>query len=264
MACVRETPTNGGFFSTQSPTSKFEPLTAWMPAVEIGTVDFLMEIRNVVGLWEGKPGVEFASVKTEEPDAPAAISAGSFESSNGFHHFQEAFSTTDKMFVRFGLVHKNSATGTNLGSAEVKLTVASKSCGELLGANTVVVNPGITTGKTAYFPVTGWYPAVGLSKAMAAFVVMGNAVASSLDYRLAVRQANDKTAPYQWFDLESGWTTAPATGEGNSARNSTEVGFGSPTPAMNAVQWVQFGLAVKPQTTDCRAIVHAAVGVTHT
>ena len=72
----------------------------WQASTGVGSLDLTADVRNLV-LGSGaavslKPAVQLAQVRTDRPDAGAAITAGSVITESGATHFRETLSAASR------------------------------------------------------------------------------------------------------------------------------------------------------------------------
>ncbi|MCA9491987.1 MAG: hypothetical protein KC621_18770 [Myxococcales bacterium] len=231
--------------------------TGWVLVHGMAAVDAQIDLRNIVGNFQGKPCYQTAAVLPEYPDSPTVFSAGSYANSAGKTMWRETLSLTGKFWIRFGIAASNSS-GVSLGSADTQLLVTYARCAEQVGLTTITVNPGMISGTdTNVYEVGAWRPTIGFSEMMGALVVMNN-VSTYLETMLVCRTAQDTRAPNDWQTCETGWDNPSA---GNSVRNTGALS--APAGAnMTTNLLVQFGLAVRKKSGAAgnpSATVHVAV-----
>ncbi|MFT7541117.1 MAG: hypothetical protein ACI9K5_002083 [Gammaproteobacteria bacterium] len=262
--CVRAMAHVAKTVASTSTDAYFVPVTGWVSAVGIDGVRYGVTIRNPVNNVAVLPGAQLASVRTSKPSAPVEVQSGSYVTSGDVPtSFDDVpSSATSSLFIRFGVWVKQSTSSANVSQCDVELDVALLFSGEILGAHTVEVVPGIPNNQVMYYPLTDWFPASGASDAVAGFVVM-DCASSSLGYKLACRTSIDKNAPNSWEELE---TSFDFPGTGNDERNTGQKSLGSLSPSVDNVQWIQFGVAVKStsSTATVRAMIHGACGLVQT
>lgn len=242
--------------------TRYTWMTEWMLCHGITVGDVMLNIRNVVANWQGKPCYQTAAVVTEYPDSPTVFTAGSYQTSAGFAHFRETLGLTNKYWIRFGVAASNTS-GVALGSADVALTLATPLFGKEVARGRFTVTPGTISGTdTNVFELGGWIPTVAFDKMMAAIVVMNNLL-TYLEVKLVCRTAQDPRAPNDWQECEATWDNPAA---GNSVRNTTALS--APAGANFASHLlVQFGIAFRKKSGAAgnpRAEVYAAVSTSIT
>ncbi|MCA9488977.1 MAG: hypothetical protein KC621_03620 [Myxococcales bacterium] len=240
---------------------RYHWVTEWMLAHGMTDVDLMMNIRNVVGNWQGEATLQTAPALTEYPDAPTVFSSGSPVSSAGFAHVRETLALTGKYWIRFGFAASNSS-GVSLGSADVAASGAVAAFGRELARGKAVVNPGMISGTdTNYVELGGWTPTVGFSKMMAAIVVMNN-LSTYLEVQLVCRTAQDPRAPNAWQTCEASWDNPAA---GNSVRNTGALSApGGASVTSNLL--IQFGLALRKKSGAAgnpMADIYAAIAASY-
>jgi hypothetical protein len=208
-----------------------------MPATGLDALDFQMNLLAISGSFEAKPGIQLAEVRTDVPDAPSAVSGGSYKTTEGFHHFRGALTAAGKAFYRVGIMYKASSGDA---TAQVQMGVTRSQCGQTFPPQQVSIHPGMLDPTAiSYFPITAFIPLVGATKLKAMFIVTDN---SSLKYKLVARSATDPNAPNPWVAVETPWTD-PASG--NSERNTSEQDVPSDTDFdASANSLMQLGVAV--------------------
>ena len=189
------------------------------------------------------------------------LAAGAYTNAAGYTLFHTSLgSITDQLLIRFGIAYKNSS-GATLGRATGSLTSAVRQCGSLLGSGVVLVNPGmVTTVDVNYQALTGFLPAAGLDKIMAAFTVTDND-STYLEYQLVIRTALDPRAPNAWVTTEAAWANP------NSANSDRNTGLRSIPAGANITSnmFYQLGVAYRKKsgTGNPRAQIDAAVAGTY-
>jgi hypothetical protein len=222
----------------------------------VDTADALVNVRNRVGNWQGKPAYQLASVRAEVPDAPALFSVGAQITTEGFTHFRQSVLSTNKLLVRLGVGYSNTA-GTLLGAADVGATFALRGCGAKLGRADVDMLAGEVGTDINYYPVGDWSPTVNFNKVMAVYSVEDNE-SNHLEYQLVVRTANDVRSPNLWQTVEAAWANPTVP---NSERNSTALSLPAGANATTNLM-MQFGLAARKRaaaTGNPRAVIRVMV-----
>jgi hypothetical protein len=261
MSCGKLFSPKSQEIQTYTTSENYMWLTDYVLAPGTSHVDFLVLLREVTGNFQAKPCFQSADVQPENPNSPNLITTGSYTNSNGYIGYHETASFTSALLVRHGLAYKNS-TGTALGSAIAQLTVASRQCGEVIGTDSTMIQPGMTTTTDInYVPIGKFKPIVGLDQLMGAFVIIDNE-STYLEYQLAIRTAKDPRAPHSWQTMEAAWANPE---EGNSERNSTLLSI--PAGAnLTANMYFQAGIAFRKKSGAAgnpRAQIQAIVAATY-
>jgi hypothetical protein len=245
---------------TSSTTEVFVPMTRWFPKAGLSEVDFSVDLLAVDGDADAEvmPGAQTAAVRTDNPDSPAAIS-GSYVSTAGPHHFSDTLAATSKAFVRFGMMYRLKTGESGQAAIQAGLSVAGQQCGRLLPARAIDVQPWIANTDQNTFAISDWIPTVGLSKVLAAFMVLDNAN-NGLEYQLIVRTCNNVGEPNSWQLAEGSWTN-PSTG--NSERHTGELSV--PAGAnLSSNHRLQVGVAVrKTGSNNPRATIRVLGGLVY-
>ncbi len=242
MSCSKIIRPPGGTTVSFGTGTAYLWLTDWMVLHGLNTADALLNVRNRVGNWQGKPAYQLAAVRAEVPDAPALFSSGSMITTEGFTHFRQTTLSTTKLLVRLGVGYSNTA-GTVLGMADVGATYAVRGCGGTLGRADLDLLPGEVGTDINYYPVGDWGPTVDFDKVMAVFSVEDNE-SSYLEYQLVVRTANDVRSPNTWQTVEAAWAN-PSTP--NSERNATALSLPVGANATTNLL-MQFGVAARKKS----------------
>jgi len=213
-----------------------------------------------------KPALQLAAVRTDRPDAGAAITAGSDITANGATHFRETPSMASKFWFRRSLSYK--LTSGSFASCEVQLSTAFKQCAQLLPPVEVVFNPLNSTVDISCFPLSRVLTSNSADKTKAAVIIMDNAT-STLDWRPPCRRGqsaalgsglfgrafNDPMAPGSWTALGSAWN-APQSGD--TDLNTGELDIATAL-SLSSNQWFQLALAIRKGSAgeaNCGAILH--------
>lgn len=220
MSCARLLRPLSLTLSTTTTTAQFALAEDWEPIDDGALMDFDLNLLGVTGLFTAKPCLQLATVRADAPAGPAAITNGSYTGTAGHTHFHEtAAGGTGNLLARVGVAYKLSS-GSTLGTGQLILTPALKTCLRLYSPRFIQVNPGMTTSTDInYFELTDFLPAVGLSKVKCVFMVTDNS-GSSLEYQLVMRSAVDARAPNSWTTCESAWTNPVIA---NTSRNTGEI-----------------------------------------
>ncbi|RME27286.1 MAG: hypothetical protein D6798_04905 [Deltaproteobacteria bacterium] len=234
----------------------------WVPTAGVASVDFLADVRNwTLGTGAAaavKPAVQLAAVRTDRPDAGAAITAGTNITGNGLRHFQETLNVSSRFWFRWGLSYK--LTAGSFASCQVRLHTAFKQCSRVFSPVQVVVNPLNGTTDISFHPVTPVFAAHAVDKVKAAVVIMDN-VNTALDWRLFGRGFNDPMAPGSWMALGQAWNQ-PAAGDSDLDTGLLDL---ATTLSLSSYQWAQLSLAVRKGSAgdaNSRAIFHLIPAVT--
>ncbi len=239
---------------------QFEPVTDWMPATGLSDVKMVLKRKSVqlggtAPTFNVKPAIQVALVRPDDPGDWAAISGagpytGAGESNTTV--LSVAATTAGKMFVRFGFSYYLGGTAPTDGQADVEVQVSYLSCGSIVGTMTQELQAFNTT-TDSYVAVTGWIPAIDVSKVNAAFVIAG--LSGNFQCQLAVRTAATSIqAPSTWSKLEG---ASYRTSNGETTTSELTVTAGSD-------MFVQFGVAFCQSTAGAapgQATVSTAVAV---
>ena len=231
--------------------------------IEVGSVlDFALLVREPSGNFSAKPAIQLSPVRPDNPGSPAAIAAGSYTGTAGYTMYHETgFVSSGQMWCRVGIAYKLSA-GSTLAAAQVTLQSYLYGCVDTAGGGDVAVNPGMVSGTDInYAGLTGWFPGVGLSKVLAAFIVTENE-STYLEYQLVVRTCIDTRTPNGWQTAEAGagYTNPAST---NTERNTGELSV----PAgcnLTSNTLVQVGVAWRKKAGAAgnpRAMINAVICV---
>jgi hypothetical protein len=239
MSCAKTIKTSPVTVTATSTTAVFQPMSGWMPVTGIDALDFQFNVLSKSGNFQGKPGVQLATVRTDEPDAPAAITDGSYATGTGFTHYREPLIASAAAFYRVGLMYRSSSGDA---TAQVQMGVTRSQCGQTYAPRSITITPGmLDTTEQSYFPITDFIPLVGAEKVKAMFIVTDNE-SNYLKYRLVARSATDPNAPNARFPVETAWTgpTTPNTGRNTSEQDlPSDVGFDKTDNSL-----MQLGVAV--------------------
>jgi hypothetical protein len=223
----------------------------WHPSIGVPSVDFAADVRNLVlgtsAAVSLKPAIQFAPVRTDRPDAGAAIANGSnITTGDAVTHFEESLSGASKFFFRRGFRYK--LTSGSFASAEVLLYTAFRACGRIFRPRDITFNPVNDVNVPSYFSLTGPFAAVGVDVAKMVVIGMGD-LNTKLEWRPIGRSFNDPLARGEWTPLGSGWSN-PQTA--NFGANTGELDLTDLTLA--SFQWMELGLAVRKQAdTDANS-----------
>jgi hypothetical protein len=241
MSCVSPTSVVSVLACTTSLSACYREAGVWRSSTGIDAADFNVNVQSLVGDIEVKPGLQFAAVRTDKPDGAAAIGAGSYTSATGFVHYRENISAAGKFFVRPVLFYRIKSTGSGLGQAQLEMEVIWKSCGAVIGAQTILIQPFMDlTTDLSYFPITDYQPTLGMDKVKAAILYIDPMNANYED-QLAMRTCKDRSAPNSWQLVEGAYNAGSAS---NAERNTGE--YSAPTGAAVATNPLfQLGLAVR-------------------
>ena len=197
---------------------------AWLTdfTLALGTTEdsAVMNLRNVVSNFEGKPCRQFAKVHADNPEDPEVWNDGTYTNTQGNTQFQDTLSVTTMLLVRRGIAFKNS-TGTGLGSANAGCRFGFARCGQTFGQAALSLSSNMLTsdtGQQLVIEIGGWQRAAGLDKIMAALMI-GDNTSTYLETQLVMRSAIDHRAPNAWVDCEGGTWNNPAAGY--SERNTS-------------------------------------------
>lgn len=217
----------------------------WQPCTGVTAIDLTADVRNrTLGTSAAmaiKPAIQFAPVRTDRPDAGAAITAGSVITAEGITHFHETLSSSSQFFFRRGWSYK--LTAGSFASVDVIQYGAFQSKGRIFPARDIVFQPNNDTTDVSYFPLVTKIPTAGVSFAKAVVILMDNAN-STMEYRLAGRAYHDPLSPGGWTDLDSAWTD-PSSGD--SGDNTGELDLSG--LSLGSQQWMDLALAVRKSSS---------------
>lgn len=224
MACSRALKPMTFILSTDTTEVQYVFTDAWVLVSAASVLDATPLQRAVTGNFTSKPAIQMAAVRPENPGGPGAMAAGSYTGSTGYTLFHEAgFVTSGMMWARAGSAYKLSAAG-GLGTAQVTLQPYLFGCVEQLGGGELSIQPGTVSGTDENFvTLTGWSPAAGLQKVLAAVLVTDN-LSTYLEYQLVVRSCVDTRSPNAWQTAEAAFTNPSVA---NSERNTGELSIPS-------------------------------------
>lgn len=258
--CVVTLPRVRQTLTVTSVTAAFYPGTSWRPITPIDEVDFAQNVLSIDGPGECKPGYQVAVARTDKVSGGTAITTGSYTSATGFLQYREALSSTSasNAFVRFGTMARLQAGQSGQSRILVETDVTMDTCGAVLGAKQIEVQPfmsGVDDANTPVFTLTDWAATLGVAKLKGIIIVMNNEN-TSFEYALLVRTCIDRSQPGAWVNLEAAYTN-PATG--NSERNTGELTI--PAGAnFSTRSWYQVGIGVRKKsgsTGNPRCMLHA-------
>ena len=199
---------------------------------------------------QGTGGIEFyaavqlADVRSDNPDDWTTV--GTAESGAGdkcLGNLPMPTGHTASFLVRFGVGYKLTGSATH-AQADVGLQVSYNQCGNVVGARTMQLDAASTDGRIE--TLTGWLPAVGVSKVRAAYVVSD--LAGGFPCRLTYRTASDiPESPSAWSTAIDSYRTA------NGEYNTDDISL----MLSNAV-WVQLGMLYNSSSGFGSATVSAA------
>lgn len=219
-------------------------------------MDLTCDIRNLT-LGGGaavaiKPAIQFAPVRTDRPDAGAAITAGSVMTANGVVHYEETISAGSKYNARVGLAYR--LTAGSFAQADVTLHASWLQAGMVGQMRQIELLPNNATATVSYFLLLPTMAAVGASKLKYAVIGVDNAN-NKLQFRAAARAFNDPMARGAWVNLESDWNTPPA-GDFNFISGEIDLSALS----LSGYHMVEFALAVR-KSADGEANSRATLSV---
>ena len=253
MSCVKVTPQVQLRLESQNTADVFTTFTEWLAAMAMDDATITMKMWNTSNNFRATPAVQTAEIRTDKPDAPAAIGSLVNQTADGEYFFEAttvdlAAHTAGATFVRFGVIHDVSSV-PNLGQADVTLQVAYRQCGALQApwSGTLVA----TTSDNHFVPIGGWMPALGVTALEGTIVVtsLSGGLSIDLTYRTAVATPG----------LPGAWATSvlvtPITAAGESNTGEQAV-------AVTDRMWLQPGLRFWRNTgTFAQAEVSVVLGV---
>lgn len=218
----------------------FFPCTEWMPS---SAVDVM---RVVIGAQAITPSgqtfsmmgaLQYAAVTPEQPSAWATVIGSTPLGGSGFQSLTATVAPSSGFWVRFGIgVRNTSTTGTpNTLTLQTSFTSNIKSYGKSIGRKSLTLvsyNSG-----TQYVPITGWQPALGISKLRGAMVFSGRMLdgGNAIQVAMCWRTADDVNEP-------SAWTAAGSLRTVAALNELWDTGEQTVTAAGNAFQvGLQFG-----------------------
>jgi hypothetical protein len=251
LTCTRELPPweLDIILTTSDEVRVWEP--TWNPIIGVSSVDFLADVRNLVGGTGAavslKPAIQYAAVRTDRPGAGAAITAGSaITAGNTLTHYEETLSGSLNFWWRRGWSYQLTS-GAFARCSTIQYT-SFRSCGKIFPAREVLFNPTNDKNTDCEYPLTGMFPAVGVDKAKLAIVGLDN-LNNSLRYRLIGRAFNDPQARGSWILLPTVGGSYTTPGTGDFVDNTGEVDLSGLPLTTN--QWMELGLAIgKANDTD--------------
>lgn len=252
MACGQSSAEIQKHLVSTSTSYVYEWFTDWMPAIGLDTVRATIKHKAAAAAFQTKFAIQTANVRTNNPNAAATLetspTAGAGERVAGDTpgNIDITNSTAGTLFVRFGVAYSLSSAG--IGDADVSMQLAYDACGRMIGsASAEVLAPD---SGNSFLPVTGWMPAIHVSKFKAALVVTGSG--SVFKTRMAVQTATTSVeSPNAWTtDLDT-WRTG-----------DLEVNTGEITPSIGSHMWVRIGvLYIAYSGSNLRAQISCAVGI---
>lgn len=265
MSCPRELPTIRHTVTLLSTDLMYVFEDRWWPGIP-GTLDFVGEIENIVqgtggAAVECKPALQTAAVRSDRPDAPGLISAGSAITAAATPtHYEETPSLGSKNHFRRGWGCK--LTSGSLAVVSLRQHTSAPTCGQVLAPVMVVVDPLNAGTDIVLNLISPVLVALNVSKVKAALVFQDN-VNDKLEWRLHGRAFNDRAAPGAWTALGSGWT-APASGD--SELNTGEIDLVTAL-SLSSYQWLELALGTRKTAggdpnSRCNILVHPIVTFT--
>jgi hypothetical protein len=207
-----------------STTEIFYPLTEWVPAMGIDKCTCVWRNSAVAAL-STRVGYQTAEVRTDKPDAWAAIGTTQTTDNTGFCTTSTTISsgTASKYWVRFGAAYKS--TGS-FGEGDYSLQVSLDDWGTPIGTKTFQATSENNTSQ--YEAFTPWIPAQFADKVKMAIVASGF---SNLTAQPAYQTATTLT------DTADVWTTFDA-----ATIADDEWCTGDETLTLTGKMWVRFGV----------------------
>ncbi len=224
--------------SNNTGTTLYQWFTDWMCCDGVDAIRAVLKAKNATSAnFSWQLAIQYAPVRSDNPDAPAAIGngqTGSGEYQTGdLSLAAQADAPTHRLF-RLGIAY--TSVNASVQQADVSLQASYKSVATPLGMARATL--AITDSSNKYEVLTPWIPAIYMAKVKAAFVLNSiNPSNGNFKYRLAYQTAGTTvTQPSAWTDIESGWTQ-PGNGVTYSERNTGEV------TVTTSEMWFRLGVA---------------------
>lgn len=261
MGCTQELPTWIVDLVITSQEESFIWERTWYPVSGVGSIDFTTDVRNRV-LGSGaamaiKPSLQLAIVRTDRPDAGAAITAGSVIPAEGLTHFEETVSGSAKAFFRRGWSFK--LTAGSYARCETLMHTSFRSCAKIFPVKEIEIEPNNGTAAYHFVSLSGVMAAHGVDSAKIMAILHDN-LNNALEWRLAGRGFNDPNSRGAWVLLETGWRSTTA---GDSSDNTGEVPVATPL-SLTTNHFVELGLAWRKSTdgaTNSRCLMQILFAV---
>ena len=223
----------------------FRPTTKWMSLVGLSSLDFVADMRAIVGSPNAIPAIQYAESTPDRPDDWAIISGTPASSGTPMDHFRQAITTTDKFWFRLGLAFKDASGTPAFARAQVKLQQNFTQSGRLIGSGNLDIPIGVlhTLDLENYWPITRWVDSASFSKVQAAFLLR-NVTNANGSFAMVMRQCNDQNEPSAWVLTGSGWT-AMSTSAGNFQQFLTTQDAAPTGIDLTANMYFQMGVALK-------------------
>lgn len=237
-----------------STSNRFEPISEWLPLPAFAVVTGRLSMRNRTGNLRIQGAIQFAKVRPERPEAPAAL--GDQLSANGDSFFSSSPNTEEMLYYRVGYFVSTSS-GT-FGTADVSVSVTLNTLGRVLGSRTIEIQPNFVSGGVQYFTVGDWFPRAGDTLVKAGIVITDN-FSTHMQTRLFVRFADDPLVSQGWAPVaDNGSWSNPWKSEsvGNSERNAGTLSIDL-TPATYYAQ-LAIGVQMAGGSTQPNARLHVA------
>ena len=204
--------------------------TNFFPCIGVDKAKAVLKNRAVSGNFQSQLCVQYASVRTDMPDAPSAVGSplvGAGESCTGVVDI--ATDTASKLYMRVGVAHSLSS-GSSLGGADVTLDLSYVACGRIVSTVSREYLAYSTTSVSQ--AISGWLPALEVEEIKVGVVVSG--LTGNAQWRICWRIATTSTeAPGAWTTTESFRNT-----------NNTEVNTGEITISAASDMYIQIGAEV--------------------
>ena len=261
MSCTQELPTWTVDLVITSAEEAMLWERTWYPISGVTSVDLTADVRNRV-LGSGaamaiKPSLQLCIVRTDRPDAGAAITAGSVITAEGVTHFKETVSSSVKAFFRRGWSYK--LTAGSFARCEATLHTSFRSCAKLFPVKELEIEPNNGTAAYHFVSLSGVMPSHSISAAKVMAILHDN-LNNALEWRLAGRGFNDPNSRGAWVLLEAGWR---ATTAGDSTDNTGEVPVVTPL-SLTTNHFAELGLAWRKSTdgaTNSRCLMQLMLAV---
>lgn len=251
---------------TTSQESKFFE-SSWWSSIGVRELGLLMDLRNVEagtggGAIDILPALQFATTRTDRPDAGAVVSSGSpawATSADLYRYLEDLTGKTGKAFFRRGVIAKLNSTG--FVRARGILYGSYRQLADVLPPEEIVLNPTNDNTMVSVFPLGRGrrFSTVGVDKLRYVVHGMGNDTGSSLSLQPYVRFYNDPLARGVFVAAGSAAAQTTVT----FAYNTDDISLAG--LSMSSYQWMELGFGVwKTAGTASRCVLHVSAAVTYT
>jgi len=173
------------------------------------TLQAELDVQNVTGNFVVAMAVQYATIRTKRPSAPAVIGSAA----NAPALVQEALDTEPEIAARVGLAWR--VTSGTAGSGTVVATSYVSRFARQIGSLDVEIGP-MVINVTRYLRIGRPETTLGLGGYKGAFLITGFTGTGTLTYGLVARRyALDREVPSPWVALET-----PVAVTADSARNT--------------------------------------------